>query len=310
MECVEFKSDEQRILRGIVHNGNPEKRKHTTIICLNTGLNDMVGWHRIQVKNAHFLAEQGFDVLRFDTAGIGDSEGELDEGNVLDIFVRIEEGLWASSAICAFNFMKSKYNNPKTYYLGYCGGGLTAFHAAAKERRISGIINIAAPVTLSNIRKNNKDHFTISNNVSTLKSKMLNIKSLTNFFTGKSSYKEIAVSVYYYLFYKVINFKKKRSNDVKIAAQPTIDNLNYEFFKSFEAFRRTNRKTLFIYGNLDKATWGLKNYLFKKYSDDSLLKCEKFEFHELDNANHIFSDEQSQDDMKKIILSWLTQGEK
>jgi hypothetical protein len=97
---------------------------------------------------------------------------------------------------------------------------------------------------------------------------------------------------------------------VKIAAQPTIDNLNYEFFKSFEAFRRTNRKTLFIYGNLDKATWGLKNYLFKKYSDDSLLKCEKFEFHELDNANHIFSDEQSQDDMKKIILSWLTQGEK
>ena len=34
----------------------------------------MVGWHWIQVKVARFLADNGYDVLRFDTIGIGDSD--------------------------------------------------------------------------------------------------------------------------------------------------------------------------------------------------------------------------------------------
>ena len=79
-ECVEFENNDSMLLRGILHHGNEVEYKKISLICLNTGLNDMVGWHRLQIKIARFLADNGYNVLRLDNFGVGDSEGELEEG--------------------------------------------------------------------------------------------------------------------------------------------------------------------------------------------------------------------------------------
>ena len=89
-ECIEFKNSEELVLRGILHNPNKHNINNITLICLNTGLNDMIGWHRIQIKVSRFLSEKGYRGLRFDDSGIGDSDGDILTESIVEVFSDIE----------------------------------------------------------------------------------------------------------------------------------------------------------------------------------------------------------------------------
>ena len=69
--CVEFKNEKGNTLRGILHPGSTDKYQKVSLVFLNTGLNDMVGWHRLQLKVARHFALQGYNVMRFDNFGMG-----------------------------------------------------------------------------------------------------------------------------------------------------------------------------------------------------------------------------------------------
>ena len=145
-----------------------------------------------------FLANRGYNVLRFDDVGIGDSEGELDEGIVVKLFAQIETGLWIPDGISSVDFMKNRFKDEKLFSLGYCGGALTAIHAAANDRRINGIINVAAPITISTVEYlDKKDPWTVKRNITAYKSKILNPSKLINFLSGKSDYREVFQSIFH-----------------------------------------------------------------------------------------------------------------
>lgn len=304
-ECVEFENNDNLLLRGILHHGNKAEYKKISLICLNTGLNDMVGWHRLQIKVARFLANNGYNVLRFDNCGIGDSEGNIDECGVLELFADIESGLWITDAIASVDFMQNKFDDKGCLFLGYCGGALTSIHAAAQDKRISGVIDVAGPVTLSTTDKlNRKDPWTVKQNIKSYKRKIINLTSIKKFITGQSDYKDIYESIVHYLRHKVkgrYNQREKNRNEDVI----DIDNLNYSFFNAFENFVKIKRPVLFYYAELDKATWGFKRYFLSKYFNKPIWKDTGCTFVELEKANHIFSDQESQDRIKSDIYSWL-----
>ena len=58
--------------------------RHPTVVILNTGIMHRVGHHRMFVTLSRALAGVGFNVLRFDFAGIGDSEPRTDSLSPLD----------------------------------------------------------------------------------------------------------------------------------------------------------------------------------------------------------------------------------
>jgi pimeloyl-ACP methyl ester carboxylesterase len=60
----------------------PEDRP--VFVILNTGIIHRVGHHRMYVTLARALAEAGYQVLRFDLSGIGDSEGREDGLSLLE----------------------------------------------------------------------------------------------------------------------------------------------------------------------------------------------------------------------------------
>ena len=196
-ECLEFRNHDGLLLRGIFHYGNGANYKKIALICLNTGLNDMVGWHRIQVKTARFLAENGYDVFRYDDTGIGDSEGVLESESIVDIFSDIETGLFVGNANAAVNLVSSKFKEHKLVYLGFCGGGLTAIHSAARNRKIQGVISIGGPVTLSSAEYLHKrDPWVVEKNVTNYKSKIFKVKAWIRLLTFRGDYKTICSSIF------------------------------------------------------------------------------------------------------------------
>jgi pimeloyl-ACP methyl ester carboxylesterase len=72
-------------LVGIVtQRADYEPGDRPVFVILNTGIIHRVGHHRMYVTLARALAKEGFQVLRFDLSGIGDSEGRKDGLSLLD----------------------------------------------------------------------------------------------------------------------------------------------------------------------------------------------------------------------------------
>ena len=302
-KCVEFLNQDGEIIRGILHYANQDNCKDISLICLNTGLNDMVGWHRLQVKVSRFFADCGYNVLRFDDAGIGDSEGEILEESIVEIFSDIETGLFVQNADAAIDFITDKFPNEKIVFLGFCGGGLTAIYSAVKNKKIAGIVDIGGPVTLSsNEYLYKKDPWEVQKNVKKYRSKFLKIKPWIRFLTFRGEYKTIVNSIIHFLKHKI---KGEYKNSLSDKDFKEIKNLNRKFFISFEKYAKTKRPVLFFYAEHDSATWEFKKYFLNKYQNTSLWLDTLFSFVEAENANHILSMEESQTKLKQEILLWL-----
>lgn len=123
--------DEQPLF-GILTPADPERARpgRPPIVLTNAGSVNRSGPHRLYVKMARRWAQLGFDVLRFDLSGIGDSPvapgatenltyppGGLDD---LDEAIR---GLGSGSVIVA----------------GLCSGGDYAYQLGAREKNVAGV---------------------------------------------------------------------------------------------------------------------------------------------------------------------------
>ena len=313
-ECVEFRNAEGRLLRGILHRADPDAAGNITLIFLNTGLNDMVGWHRLQVKLARHLAGRGCNVLRFDNAGIGDSEGELEEGNVIDIFTRIETGLWARDAGCAVRFVSDRLKAGRTVLTGFCGGGLNAVIAAARTPDVAGVINVAAPIIVSNPKIAQEfERYHVRRRLSGYAGRLLSLRALYNFATGRSEYRRLFGTLWYSLLYGVgwrtprmpaTVARNEPGDSGATTSEGAPAGMNIPFLAAFEEYARTKRPILFYYADLDKATWDLKQYFLPRFQGTAAWHS-GCEFIEVAEANHIFSGEDTQERMKRDLAAWL-----
>ena len=116
--------------RGAAKGGAP------AVILLNSGILHHVGACRIHVRLARALAEAGYHALRFDHAGIGDSDVRRDslpfeKGAVLDVQEAMDY-LAASKGIKEF------------VLFGLCSGADMAFRTAGADARVVGVVQLDA----------------------------------------------------------------------------------------------------------------------------------------------------------------------
>ncbi len=301
--CVEKRKKSGEYLRGILHQGHPDKYKNTVLICLNTGLNDMVGWHRLQVKMARFLAAKGYTVLRYDDTGIGDSDGLIDEESIVKIFTEIETGLFVENADLMTSYVSERFKGHKIFYLGFCGGGLTGIFSAVNNKKIEGVISIGAPVTLSSKEYFFKrDPWVVEKNVQKYRSKLLDAKAWIRFFSFRGDYKTVFTSIFFFLKHK---FSGAYEETPANTDSNEVVNLNQEFFIAFKRFLKCNIPALFFYAENDSATWEFKKYFLAKYQAQYFGEHQCFRFVEAPRANHILSSRSSQEMLREEIGNWL-----
>jgi pimeloyl-ACP methyl ester carboxylesterase len=93
------------------------------VVILHAGRQARRGPHKLYVKIARALCQQGFYVLRYDNRGYGDSEGS-ENLTMYD---------WFSDASCAMGFFMESLALDKLILWGQCGGSVLAIHYASQN---------------------------------------------------------------------------------------------------------------------------------------------------------------------------------
>lgn len=122
------------VLAEPVAGSAPPAHRQVGVVLLNVGGNYRIGPHRFYVHAARTMAAAGYQVLRLDLAGIGDSEPEpgkpwanlYDKASAQDVRVALD----ALAARGCRDFV----------LMGICSGSYVAFQTALVEPRVGGLV--------------------------------------------------------------------------------------------------------------------------------------------------------------------------
>lgn len=104
------------------------------VLLLNSGLIHRVGPFRMAVEMARALATAGFDVLRYDQSGLGDSEARRDQ--------RSYEQRAVEDAVEAMDHLRELRGHARFVLVGLCSGAVNAHAAAKLDPRVVGTVFI------------------------------------------------------------------------------------------------------------------------------------------------------------------------
>jgi pimeloyl-ACP methyl ester carboxylesterase len=131
-----FKFGTDQILAGILTEPDASRlrRGAPVVVVSNVGLNHHVGPFRQWVDLSRRLAREGFMTLRFDVAGLGDSEPRKDRRSDLErAAFDMEE---------AIDFVVKKTGVERVVVISHCSGVDPAHTVARKDARVAGAVFI------------------------------------------------------------------------------------------------------------------------------------------------------------------------
>jgi pimeloyl-ACP methyl ester carboxylesterase len=102
------------------------------VLLFNAGILHRIGAHRLNVKIARHVAEQGATALRFDLSGLGDSAPRGSGGDLLDATTR--------DIKAAIDRMAEATGLTRFVVIGLCSGADSGYRAALEDARISGLV--------------------------------------------------------------------------------------------------------------------------------------------------------------------------
>jgi hypothetical protein len=105
------------------------------IVLHNIGANSHVGANRLYVRMARRWARLGFRVLRFDSAGLGDSQATevTPENRVYSDTAKLDSGR-------AKDFLARVRGAQRFVLMGLCSGAYVAFYSALADERVAAVV--------------------------------------------------------------------------------------------------------------------------------------------------------------------------
>ena len=303
-EIVSFNNAEGNRLYGIVHVPIHANRKNIGINILNPGIKNRVAPHRLNLKLARELVRLGYHVLRFDSTGIGDSEGRLKGKTVPGIWHQIQKGLFVDDVNLSNTFFRNKYNLESINLMGSCGGAITSILAAKNEPCVKKLILIDVPINLDPQDKKFSDQINSSGEANRIL--LLYLKKLTNFrawgrlFSLKSDYQAISkiISV---KFQGMFSFFDRNSNANQTTFNPKF---NYQFLDAFNSLMKKNAQILFVTAENDPGTGIFYEDFYNKYLQHNNFFT-NISICKIKNANHIYPLDQNRIDLINAIKEFL-----
>jgi predicted alpha/beta hydrolase len=149
VRTVCFPNADGLALHGTLHLPERPRADAPAVVLMSPGVKMRVGPGRLYVPITELLNARGHAVLRFDFFGLGDSEGELAESQLADVYNHIEVGRYAADATAAIEWMKRELGHRRFIVGGLCGGAITALYAAKADPAVEALLSIGMTVTLA-----------------------------------------------------------------------------------------------------------------------------------------------------------------
>jgi alpha/beta superfamily hydrolase len=307
---VIFKNRNGLKLFGILEQ--PEhKANDIAILLLSPGIKMRVGPHRMYNKLSNVLVENGFTVLRFDFYGLGDSEGEIDQRVLVDVYNSIQNGRYIEDTIDAMDWISTEYKIDQFILGGLCGGAITGMLAGITDSRVKGLIALG----LINVFEGGEDNFSkfvTEGQLEDLKkgyiSKLTDINSWKRVITLKSDFKTIfkILSKPIRVFKNRIQETLNRDNKKKIEfIHDESSNANPKFAPTFFSMLEQSKKMLLIYSGGDRLLWEFKEKFENLYKSHLLEYTNLYSLHTIPDANHILSLPEWEESMHSLVTEWL-----
>jgi pimeloyl-ACP methyl ester carboxylesterase len=118
-------------------SGTPSVTARPACVFLNAGLVHRVGPNRMNVRVGRRLAEAGYQTLRFDFSGRGDSDVRRDSLSFMETSV--------TETAAAMDLMQTTRNCSQFVLIGLCSGAVNAFQVAIADPRVVGAVLIDGP---------------------------------------------------------------------------------------------------------------------------------------------------------------------
>jgi len=302
---VQFLSEAGHRLMGILHVPHgPGRPAGYGLVLLNIGLHYRVCHNRLFVKLARALSREGYHVLRFDTHGVGDSEGEIEAGSVLVHFDRVQRGLFVPDTRAALDHLSRELGLERFVLAGLCGGALTAIHTAAEDRRVQGVIFIAGPMTVTSPTEDREFHpWEAGQWLAGYRARLRNPRAWARLVSGKSDYGMMVRALVVKMHHRWCQMWTGSALGRPGAAPG--GHFNTHYLDSFQRFVGRGGKVLFVFPELDKTAEEFEIYFDKPILTQTRAFEGKYEILRIERANHSFTLAESQERLRDGVLTWL-----
>ena len=135
---------------GIIHVPD-QKEKKVGVVLLCPGHQYRVGPHRMYVKLARCLENEGYHVLRVDSEGIGDSTGGFSDEYLHEVHGRVQRGKFVKTSRQIIRTFRKEYKLRKIVVSGLCGGSLTGLLSSRWCKDIHGFIGFGLPFFFTDV---------------------------------------------------------------------------------------------------------------------------------------------------------------
>jgi alpha/beta superfamily hydrolase len=315
MKCtpVKFANRNGINLVGLIEQ--PEANsKEIAVLLLSPGIKMRVGPHRMYNKLSKVLVETGFTVFRFDFYGLGDSEGDIDQNILVDVYNSIQTGRYIDDTIDAMDWLSDAYKIDNFILGGLCGGAITGMLAGSKDSRVIGLLGLGL-INVFEGGEENFSKFVTDGQLDGLRKgyvkKLTDIDSWKRLLTLQSDFKTIT---------KILTkpfraIRKKITQPVSYNAQETIEfihdessNVNPNFAPTYFSMLKQSKKMLLIYSGSDRLLWEFKEKFENIYKKHLIRYEHLYELHTIPDANHILSSEKWEKTMHNITRDWVNKN--
>ena len=301
---VVIKNRTNLVLYGMLHSPLGVHRKDIAIILLSPGIKSRIAPHRLYVEMARRYAMEGYVVLRFDYHGLGDSEGDVEETFVADLYGSIQQGRYVEDVLAAMDYMGEEQGIGKFVLGGLCGGAITGLITGSRDSRVVGLFGLGIPVIQDGTHVNHAKFIT-EGQAERLRNlyigKIRDITAWKRFFSFRSDFR---------VLWQVL-FKRspKPASQKRVApSAPENSNLNVLFPLAFQRMIFSSRKLLLIFSEMDRLHWEYNEKFWQYYDSMYRNHMEYIDVRILKNANHILSFPESREEMLKWTCDWLKEN--
>jgi len=260
---------------------------------------------------AQTFSDIGFPVLRFDFAGLGDSEGEIEERMLADLYGSVQVGRYIDDTISAMDWLEKEHHISKVVLAGLCGGAITGLLTGATDKRMTGLLGLGIPVILDSANADHLKYITdgqLQGFQGRYFAKLLNAKAWVRFLTFKSDYRTIT---------KVLRRFAKSAlpasdapgkgvdNIEAISEATTAGNFNPHFPAAIFRVLEDAQKVCLIFSGNDRLLWEFREKFETRWQEKLKRYDGLYQIHSIDRANHILAMKSWKEEMLVMATTWL-----